>query len=286
MKLSLVISTYNRTKLFDYVLRSLVYQTFPKDEMEIVVVDDGSTEDTLGLLKKWQPFVGCQIKYIRIDSSKYTYIPIKYHTPALTNNIGFKKSEGDVVVVHGNDVMHLGRDNLILGYNHALENKSVFGTVWECDKEFINYLDTNPEWKRYNDLMPLYNHPHAKINNIHMTGWYWYVLFVKRSFVFKINGVDEEYLRGVYAEDNNFEQRLLMAGTKHFREPRIITVHLWHYDEGETIPKQARWGSGTWEEAAEINRTRWRKWNANRTMVANRGREWGDEKVIVQEEIL
>lgn len=285
MKLSLVISTYNRTKLLDHVLFSLTRQDFPRDEYEVVIVDENSTEDTLGLCKKWKPEIGCRIVYIRIDPSKYTYIPIKYHTPALTNNIGFKASEGEVVVVHGNDVLHLNKDNLRIGYEHAMQNKSVFGIIWECNEEFRSYLSTY-YWRSLDNLMKLYNIPGAKTNNIHMTGWYWYLLFVKREFVMNIQGVDEEYLRGVYAEDNDFERRLLMAGTKHYRDPNIHAIHIWHYDEGKTLQKQARWGSGTWEAAAEINRDRWRKFNAKPVMMVNQGRDWGTSEVIIQKEIL
>lgn len=284
MKLSIVISTCNRTKLFGYSIRSIVYQTFPRPDMEIVVVDDGSTEDTLGVLKHYKPFLGCKIKYIKIDSSKYERIKIERHTPALTNNIGFRNSEGDVILIQGNDILHVGKDNFKYGYERAMNDESVFAEVWQCDKSFINYLDTNQDWKNLSNLMSLYNEPGAKDTYNTSAGWYWYILFLRKYFVDKVRGVDEEYLKGVCAEDDDFAIRIARAGTNHIRDNRIKAIHLWHFDED--APNRKRWGNKFWEEGARINRSRFYDLQKSNRYLANETIDWGSESVVIQKEIL
>ena len=44
--IAVVVCTHNRSHLLERTLASLVHQTFPADRREIIVVDDGSTDDT------------------------------------------------------------------------------------------------------------------------------------------------------------------------------------------------------------------------------------------------
>jgi len=46
MKLSIIIPTYNRQKSLERLLDSIVKQTCSKKEFEVIVVDDGSTDQT------------------------------------------------------------------------------------------------------------------------------------------------------------------------------------------------------------------------------------------------
>ena len=49
MKVSVIIPTYNRDKLLPATLDSLMRQDFSKDEYEIVVVDNNSTDKYFSL---------------------------------------------------------------------------------------------------------------------------------------------------------------------------------------------------------------------------------------------
>jgi len=44
--ISVLIDTYNHERFIEQAIVSVLEQDFPADEMEIVVVDDGSTDST------------------------------------------------------------------------------------------------------------------------------------------------------------------------------------------------------------------------------------------------
>ena len=53
-EISVIIPTYNRSELLEYTLKSLSLQELSKDRFEVIVADDGSTDDTRGLTLKYE----------------------------------------------------------------------------------------------------------------------------------------------------------------------------------------------------------------------------------------
>ena len=52
VKLSVIIPTRNRSNLLDKTLLSIANQFFPKDFFEVIVVDNGSTDNTKEVVEK------------------------------------------------------------------------------------------------------------------------------------------------------------------------------------------------------------------------------------------
>ena len=52
MLLSVIIPTYNRCKILKDCLEVILNQDMPKVDYEVIVVDDGSTDDTEQLVKE------------------------------------------------------------------------------------------------------------------------------------------------------------------------------------------------------------------------------------------
>jgi len=51
---SVIIATYNYGCFIDEAIRSVLNQDFPAEQTEIIVVDDGSTDDTRVRIKKYE----------------------------------------------------------------------------------------------------------------------------------------------------------------------------------------------------------------------------------------
>ena len=53
--ISVLIDTYNHERYIEQAIVSVLEQDFPREEMEIVVVDDGSTDSTPSIIQKFLP---------------------------------------------------------------------------------------------------------------------------------------------------------------------------------------------------------------------------------------
>jgi glycosyltransferase involved in cell wall biosynthesis len=92
MYLSVIIPTYNRVSLLLNTLQSIGQQTMPSDRFEVVVVDDGSVDDTFEILGQTSyPF---PLRVIRQENSGAT----------VARNVGVHNSRGDVLVFLDDDI--------------------------------------------------------------------------------------------------------------------------------------------------------------------------------------
>ncbi len=87
--LSVVISTLNSADTLNYTLSSLLSNDFPRDHYEVIVVDGGSTDNTLDVCKSFQVEV--------------LFCPKKGWGAAL--NLGVNKTRGDIVCITDSDVV-------------------------------------------------------------------------------------------------------------------------------------------------------------------------------------
>ncbi len=63
MKTSIILATYNGAKFIDELLRSLMAQT--DQDWELIVSDDGSTDDTLEIVGGYEPDLGARLTVIK-----------------------------------------------------------------------------------------------------------------------------------------------------------------------------------------------------------------------------
>ena len=54
MKFSIIVAAYNVAEYLGECIESLVSQNFPDSEYEVLIVDDGSTDDSLNILNKYE----------------------------------------------------------------------------------------------------------------------------------------------------------------------------------------------------------------------------------------
>jgi glycosyltransferase involved in cell wall biosynthesis len=105
---SVVIATYNRSKMLSECLETLSKQTYPKSSYEVVIVNDGSKDDTEAFLARYQKECGFTLRYFTQEN--------KGQGAAI--NLGITQSRGDIVCFTDDDC-YADKDwikNLAAGY--------------------------------------------------------------------------------------------------------------------------------------------------------------------------
>lgn len=87
-KISVVIPTYNRCRLIERAIRSVLAQTYKN--VEIIVVDDGSTDDTEEVVK-------------RIESDALIYIKQDNAGACVARNRGIEEASGELIAFLDSD---------------------------------------------------------------------------------------------------------------------------------------------------------------------------------------
>jgi hypothetical protein len=88
---SVVIPTHNRAPLLDRVLASFAEQTADSSVFEVIVVDDGSTDETPTVHEKY------------VQRLNVRYVPIAKAGSAAAKNIGIGEARGRIVVLADDD---------------------------------------------------------------------------------------------------------------------------------------------------------------------------------------
>lgn len=91
---SVVIPTRNRSRLLREAINSILCQTMPVDQFEIVVVDNNSSDDTPAVIQQLQQLAPCVIKYHRLHSDC---------GPAHARNSGVRLAEGEFIAFTDSD---------------------------------------------------------------------------------------------------------------------------------------------------------------------------------------
>jgi len=90
--ISIIVPTYNRVEYIGEALDSVIDQKLPSGwDMEIIVVDDGSTDDTGKIIK---PYIEKGVKYYKIKHSG---------SPAVARNYALKKARGSLIAFQDSD---------------------------------------------------------------------------------------------------------------------------------------------------------------------------------------
>lgn len=216
MLLSVIIPTHNRTELLLQVVDGLLQQAADVNErLEIVIVDDGSTQDVKTALNSFFD------QHTHRELIRYFYQSSK--GPAAARNLGIQKARGNMVLFLGDDILpspglleiHITahtqeykEDNVaVLGMAElSPEFRQTPFARWWCRKNFRYWILL--EKRRPPDYSFFYT------NN----------LSLKRAFLLQYGMFDEDFPYAAY-EDGELGARLIRQGLKLVFKPEAKANH-------------------------------------------------------------
>ncbi|GEM_PF-2317108 len=201
---SVIVPTFNRAAILEKVLFSLDDQSLPANEYEVIVVDDGSEDDTAAAVSRLQQRMNYRLGYIRNEESR--------GVTGATNR-GIKAAEGEILVIINDDAL---ADRRLLE-EHLLAHSRTRRTVF-CGQVF-----NVPAPKRLR-LHPVISYLHLSFAFFCGTN-----VSVRRRELLSV-GLFDENIRYGY-EDLELGFRLSRAG---FRSHLNRRCQVFHYKKPQT----------------------------------------------------
>ena len=143
MKVSVVVPVYNGEKTVGKTVDALLGQSLPQKEYEILVVDDGSTDGTLGVLKNY----GRSIRVVKAGRNG---------GPGKARNRGIMEARGAIVAFTDGDCVP-DSDWLEKGLAQFDAGVVAVGGRTYTDKEKMSYLTHYSDNEKDNGLYPTCN---------------------------------------------------------------------------------------------------------------------------------
>lgn len=132
-RVSVIICSYNDGDVLSSAIRSVLLQTVPREQYELVIVDDGSTDETARIVRRFAE--DALVKYLRNETNQGL-------VPAA--NRGLRTAEGEFVVrLDADDVLAPSALETLLEAADSNDAELVYSDRYEIDEEnAVTYVDT------------------------------------------------------------------------------------------------------------------------------------------------
>jgi GT2 family glycosyltransferase len=224
--ISLIIPKYNRLQALARSLDSLFAQTCDPSLYEIILIDDGSSEDIKGACTSYDN-----------KEVKFTYLRQENRGPAAARNLGIKHALGGLVLILNDDLVadtNLVAEHLKSHEKYPEECVGVLGYfTWSREIEitaFMHWLENGGPYFCYS----LIKGEWASWRET----WTCNISF-KKSFVVDCGLFDEDFKYPAW-EDFEFGYRMSLRGYRLLYNPRAIGYH-YHPTTLQTIRQKMRW---------------------------------------------
>lgn len=125
MQCSVVIPTYNRSAILAECLEAFLQQDFVKGEYEIIVVDDGSKDETKSVVQSFQKKNLCEIHYLHQQNQGQ----------GIARNRGVSAAQGKIILFIGDDILvsrNFLKQHMEYHRRYHHENEAVLGLIlWD-----------------------------------------------------------------------------------------------------------------------------------------------------------
>lgn len=210
--LSIIIPTYNRSAVLIKTLEAYKNQTAVDKILEILVVDDGSTDGTEEAVGRFSAGCPFPIRYLRQD----------HEGPAKGRNRAIRESKGQLLLMGDDDVIPcvtMVAEHLALHLQYSALTDAILGHVaWSPELRPTPFM----EWLAQDGGMTAYNHMQEGLlgRPILLAG----NMSLKRDFLLQ-NGLFDEAFRSPAFEDIELGIRLVARGMRVFYNPRAVGFH-------------------------------------------------------------
>jgi len=210
---SVVIPTYNRAQTLLKVLAALESQTVGREALEVIVVDDGSTDATEQSVRDFRRGSRLDLAYQKQSNGG----------PGAARNAGIARARHPLLVFLGDDVIpgpRLVEEHLACHARHgASSDLAVVGyTTWAPS------VKPSPFLRFIGEEGPQFNYAGARENTPLPWGFFYTSnLSVPRSLLDRVDSLFEEDLR--IWEDGELGYRLLQAGMRLYYNPHAVACH-------------------------------------------------------------
>lgn len=214
---SVIVPIYNAEKYLDDTIKSLINQTYGFENIELVLVNDGSKDRSLEICKKYKE------KYDNI-----VIVDKENSGVSDTRNTGFKKSTGKYVMFLDSDDL-LNSDSIKYLSEFLDENKNVLFVIsrvrmFEKTNKW-HYMD----YRFNNDKKFIDINEDITYSQYHSTG-----ILIRRKAI-----EDIKFDRNIkYGEDMKFMTQILLKNEVFGKEKRSILYYRKRFDETSACQKQ------------------------------------------------
>jgi GT2 family glycosyltransferase len=203
---SVVIPTYNRCGRLEQVLRAVAAQTYPRHLYEVVVISDGSTDDTDAYMRDRPP-------------TDVTFIEQSNAGPAAARNRGVEAAAGTLLLFVDDDV--IASPQLVerhVAHQRGADDLVVVGPMLTPDG-----VELHP-WVAWEQAMLYRQYDAMLAGEYDATPRQFYTgnASVARDQVLAVGGFDPRFRR---AEDIELAYRLEAAGCRFRFDPQAIGYH-------------------------------------------------------------
>jgi GT2 family glycosyltransferase len=194
---SVVVPTYRRPELLNRCVAALFSQTMDSVRYELVIVDDGPTEETRQIVLAWSRKPGPRVRYLPNEGR---------HGPAAARNRGWQAARGEIIGFTDDDCIPTP-DWLTIGVAPFAD-----ATVHGISGRIIVPIPSVPtDYEQ--TVAGLEQGPFATAN-----------CFYRHTALSAVGGFDERFT-AAWREDSDLEFALRARGYRLIRRPSAIVVH-------------------------------------------------------------
>lgn len=210
MDATVIIPTFNRWDALEETLAGLSRQDHPANRWEVVVVDDGSTDDTQTSIQRWIEEAAIQVRYLKQINSG----------PSAARNRGALEAHGDALIFIDNDI--LVKPDFVRAHVDAL---AAHPGCWVMGRVVHPPELRRTAFGRYRDsVWEAFHEAHADERVSETSGMTAANVSLPAADFHRLGGFDEDFTIAS-CEDCDLGIRARQAGIRVMYDPRIIVLH-------------------------------------------------------------